>query len=449
MRTLQEVKQAVIDAVERRGEELIAMGDQIWRNPEPGYKEFKTSKLATEKLKSLGLEVRENLAITGMRADLVSSRPGPALALLGEMDSLIIPGHPECDKCTGAVHSCGHNSHITAMVGAAMALVDSHAIDDLSGKVAFIGTPAEECIEIEWRNKLISEGKIGALGGKPELIREGVFNDIDMALMNHIGSRMHYGTSDHNGFVCKTVTFKGRSCHAAAPKAGINAMHAATLAVNALGLLNATFPDEARVHGIITSGGDAVNVIPDTAGLEYMLRAPTMEEVEQLSRDFDRAMKGAAMALGASVEIRTTAGYMPLDNDRELSDLFIDVVKQHIPNNGDFRVKKIFAKSSTDMGDVSVIMPAAHCDVPGAGGKGHGVNYYIADKHAAYVDNAKILALMAVELLYGDAAKGRRIAANREGKLSVEEFIRRTDALTSFEKFETPVDEAEKTVASH
>ena len=123
MRTLHEVERAVIDAVERRSEELIAMGEEIWRNPEPGYKEFKTSKLATDKLKSLGLEVRENLAITGMRADLTSSRPGPALALLGEMDSLIIPGHPECDKRTGAVHSCGHNSHITAMVGAAMVML--------------------------------------------------------------------------------------------------------------------------------------------------------------------------------------------------------------------------------------------------------------------------------------------------------------------------------------
>ena len=435
MRTLQEVKQAVIDAVERRGEEIIAMGEEVWRNPEPGYKEFKTSKLATAKLRSLGLEVKENLAITGMRADLASSRPGPALALLGEMDSLIIPGHPECDKRTGAVHSCGHNSHITAMVGAAMALVDAHAIDDLSGKIAFIGTPAEECIELEWRNQLIAEGRIGALGGKPELIREGVFNDIDMALMNHIGNRRHYGTADHNGFVCKTVVFKGRSCHAAAPANGVNAVHVATLAVQALGLLNATFPDEARVHGIITSGGDAVNVIPDRAVLEYLVRAPTLEAIERLSRSFDRAMKGAALALGAEVEIRTTAGYMPLDNDRALSDLLVEVVKEHIPNSGEFKVKTIFAKSSTDMGDVSVIMPAAHCDVPGSGGRSHGVDYFIADKHTAYVDNAKIMALMAVELLYGDAARGRRIAANREGKLSVDEFIRRTDALNSVENF--------------
>ena len=434
MRTLQEVKQAVIDAVERRSEELIAMGEEIWLNPEPGYKEFKTSKLATEKLKFLGLDVRENLAITGMRADLVSSRPGPALALLGEMDSLIIPGHPECDKRTGAVHACGHNSHITAMVGAAMALVDSHAIDDLAGKIAFIGTPAEECIEIEWRRQLIADGRISALGGKPELIREGVFDDIDIAIMNHLGR--NYRTSDGaNGFVCKSVTFEGRSCHAASPAGGVNAVHAATLAVHALGLLNATFPDDARVHGIFTSGGDAVNVIPDRSGLEYMLRAPTLEAVERLSDSFDRAMKGAALAMGASVEIRTTAGYMPLDNDRALSELLGEVVKEHIDGTAEYRCKDVFAKSSTDMGDVSVIMPVVHGNVPGSGGRGHGEDYCIADKHAAYVDSAKILALMAVELLYGDAARGRRIAANREGKLSVEEFIRRTDALNKVEKF--------------
>jgi len=436
MRTLAEVKQAVSDAVERRGDEIIAMGDYVWKNPEPGFKEYKTAKYAVDKLRSLGLDVKENLAVTGMRADLASGRPGPTLALLGEMDSLIIPGHPECDKTTGAVHACGHNSHITAMVGAAMALVDAGAIDDLSGKVAFIGTPAEECIEIEWRSKLIAEGKIGALGGKPELIREGVFDDVDMAVMNHIGARTHYGTQDHNGFVCKSVTFHGRSCHAAGPSRGVNAVHAASLAIQALGLLDVTFPDEARVHGIITSGGDAVNVIPDTAGLEYMLRAPTMDAVEKVSQSFDRAMKGAALALGASVDIWTTAGYMPLFNDPAMGEIFIDLVKEFIPDNGgDFRLKKIFAKSSTDMGDISVIMPAVHCDIPGGGGGGHSINYHIADKRKAYLDNARLLALMAVEMLYGDAAKGRKIAANRDGKISIEEYLRRTDSLMKMETF--------------
>ena len=436
MRTLDELRQAVAEAIERRGDEIIAMGDYVWKNPEPGFKEFKTAKYANEKLRALGLPLRENLAITGMRADLDSGRPGPTVALLGEMDSLIIPEHPECDKSTGAVHSCGHNSHITAMVGAAMALVDAGVKDDICGKIAFIGTPAEECIEIEWRSRLMAEGKIGALGGKPALIREGAFDDVDMAIMNHIGGHDHYGSRDHNGFVCKSVVFHGRSCHAAAPGSGVNAVHAATLAINALGLLNATFPDEARVHGIITSGGSVVNVIPDTAKLEYMLRAPTMEGVEKLSAGFDRAMRGAALALGAEVEIRTTAGYMPLFNDAKLSDLLVKVVKENIPgNSGDFQPLGAFAKSSTDMGDVSIIMPAVHCDIPGGGGRSHGTTYHIADKKKAYLDNAKILALMAVELLYGDAALGREVAARRDGKISIAEYLRRTDALTKTEKF--------------
>ncbi len=436
MRTLEEVRKAVSDAIERRADEIVAMGDYVWQNPEPGYKEFKTAKYANEKLKSLGLPLRENLAITGMRADLDSGRPGPTVALLGEMDSLIIPQHPECDKSTGAVHSCGHNSHITAMVGAAMALTDARVSDDISGKIAFIGTPAEECIEIDWRSKLMAEGKISALGGKAELIREGVFDDVDLAIMNHIGGRNHYGSRDHNGFICKSVIFHGRSCHAASPGGGVNAVHAATLAINALGLLNATFPDEARVHGIITSGGDAVNVIPNTSGLEYMLRAPTMEAVEKISSAFDRAMRGAALAMGASVEIRTTAGYMPLFNDPDLSDLLVEVVRDNIPgNSGDFKPKWSFAKSSTDMGDVSVVMPAVHCDIPGGGGQSHGSTYFIADKRKAYLDNAKILALMAVELLYGDAARGKKIAANREGKISIAEYVRRTDAFNKTETF--------------
>ena len=436
MRTLDEVKRAVSEAVERRADEIVAMGDYVWKNPEPGYREFKTARYANEKLRSLGLPLREGLAITGMRADLDSGRPGPTVALLGEMDSLIIPEHPECDKSTGAVHSCGHNSHITAMVGAAMALTDAGVKDDISGRIAFIGTPAEECIEIGWRSRLMAEGKIGALGGKAELIREGVFDDVDISIMNHISSNDCYVSRDHNGFVCKNVTFHGRSCHAAAPGGGINAVHAATLAIQALGLLDATFPDEARVHGIITSGGCAVNVIPDTSRLEYMLRAPTMEAVEKISAVFDRAMRGAALALGATVDIATTAGYMPMFNDPDLNDLFVEVVRDDIPgSNGDFRIKETFAKGSTDMGDVSAVMPAVHGGIPGGGGRSHGTDFFIADKRKAYLENAKILALMAVELLYGDAARGKKIAANRDGKLSIAEYVRRTDALNRRETF--------------
>ena len=130
------------------------------------------------------------------------------------------------------------------------------------------------------------------------------------------------------------------------------------------------------------------------------------------------------------------AGYMPLNNDLALSALMVEVVKENIPgNSGVFQIKQSFAKSSTDMGDVSAIMPILHASIPGGGGHSHGTDYFIADKKKAYLDNTKILALMAVELLYGDAARGKKIAADRDGKLPIGEYVRRTDAFNRHETF--------------
>ena len=160
MRSKQQLIQDVLAAIDASREKIIGIGTTVWKNPEPGYKEFKTSDLAAKTLTELGLSPKRKLSITGMRADLIGAKPGPSLAICGEMDSLILPSHPECDPATGAVHACGHNSHIATMLGAAIGLVQANAQNDISGKVAFIPCPAEECIEIEWRNKLIKEGKI-------------------------------------------------------------------------------------------------------------------------------------------------------------------------------------------------------------------------------------------------------------------------------------------------
>ena len=140
------------------------------------------------------------------RADIDTGRPGPTVAILGELDSLIIPSHPECDKETGAVHSCGHNASATALFGAAVGLIDSGAVSDLCGKIALIGAPAEEGIEMDYRKSLIDEGKISFIAGKPQLISEGVFDDVDVSYMHHLGGKK-FGYNDHNGCVNKRIVF--------------------------------------------------------------------------------------------------------------------------------------------------------------------------------------------------------------------------------------------------
>ena len=147
----EELKKAVCAAIDANAEKIIEIGETIWKNPEPGYREFKTAKLAAETFRSLGLPVKEGLGITGVRADLKLAGPGPVIAVLGEMDSLILPTHPQCDPATGAVHACGHNASMAGLLGAAIGLTRSGIADRMSGTVAFVAVPVEECIEIGWR----------------------------------------------------------------------------------------------------------------------------------------------------------------------------------------------------------------------------------------------------------------------------------------------------------
>ncbi|MBR2372964.1 MAG: amidohydrolase, partial [Lentisphaeria bacterium] len=397
------LKAKVFAAIDNNAEKIIGIGEQIWKNPEPGYREFKTAKLAAEILKSLDLPTREGLGITGIRADLEFGKPGPTIAMLGELDSLVLPTHPECDPATGAVHACGHNASMAGMLGAAIGLVSAGISNELSGKIAFVAVPAEECIEIEKRLQMIAEKKISSLGGKGELIRQGVFDDVQLAFMLHAGGRYGYGA--HNGFISKKVVFKGHACHAAAPGNGISALHAMTLAQSAVGLLRerwAGMNHTVRIHGIVTQGGDVVNIIPDQCKMEFLLRADKIDTLKILHTEFDRAMQGAAMAIGAGVDIETIPGYMPQYDDCELERIYSETaaaLDPEITNRG-----SNFSCASTDMGDLSTVMPTLHAYTAGAAGTGHGITYHIADKQRAYVVNAKILAGIAIELM-ADGAK--------------------------------------------
>ena len=426
----EDLKAKVFAAIDANAEKIINIGETIWKNPEPGYREFKTAALTADVMKSLGMPVREKLGITGVRGDMSFSNDGPTIAMLGELDSLILPTHPECDPATGAVHSCGHNASMAGMLGAAIGLAGAGISDKLSGKIAFVATPAEECIEIEKRLAMIAAGEISSLGGKGELIRQGVFDDVCLSFMLHSGGCYAYGA--HNGFITKKVTFKGFSCHAAAPGGGINALHAMTLAQSAVGLLRerwAGMNHTTRIHGIVTAGGDVVNIIPDKCKMEFLIRADRIDTLKVLHKEFDRAMCGAAMAVGAGVEIDTIPGYMPQYDDNELENFYNEAVSSLDPETPNR--KGIFRCSSTDMGDLSTIMPTLHAYAAGATGTSHGVSYKIADKQRAYVVNAKILAALAIDLLSGNAEAAKRIALKRDGKLSVKEYIELADSLNA------------------
>src|SRR2546428_10920010 len=165
--TKDELKRRVWEAVDRRREEIIGLGEQIRRHPELGFKEVKTARLVEETFKKLGLAPRSGLALTGVRADVEGrTGAGPTFAVLGELDALVVAGHPEGDPQTGAAHACGHNAQIAGMLGAAMGVLDATAFDHLAGRVAFFAVPAEEYGDIEWRVRPARAGELEVLGGE-------------------------------------------------------------------------------------------------------------------------------------------------------------------------------------------------------------------------------------------------------------------------------------------
>jgi amidohydrolase len=404
---LEKLKKDVRAAIDRRGDEIIELGEAIWKNPETGFKEFKSSALILKKLKSLGLPCRGKLAVTGCRADLDSGRKGPVLALMGELDSVLLSGHPDAKGPYSAVHACGHNTQIAALFGAAAGLTAAGAEKYIDGKIVFFAVPAEEFLETEFRMGLIKEGKIKFCGGKAELIRTGAVDDIDAAMIVHAGDRYFFPES-YNGFVMKKVTFKGKSSHGGlAPEKGINALCAANIALSAVNAQRETFRDDdsVRVHGIITRGGDAVNVIPDTVTLEIQVRAKTPEAIADASKKVDRSLHAGAMAMGAAVEIDTLPGYMPMKNSRKFLSLYFDNVKKLSPRAKCF--EEGHRGASTDMGDLGMIIPIFHPYAEGCSGGLHTADFRIADKEKAYVTSAKLLAMTALDLM-ADGAKNCR-----------------------------------------
>ena len=429
------LKKEIFSIIDKNAEKIISIGRTIWQNPEPGYREYKTAELVAGFFRELDLPVREKLALTGVRADLTTGKPGPTIAVLGELDSLILPGHCCSDKVTGAAHACGHHASIAALLGTALAFSVSEVKNHLAGNIAFIAVPAEECIEIDCRMEMIKAGKIASLGGKGELIRNGVFNDVSLAMMLHASIAFGYG--GHNGFVCKKVAFKGRSCHAGSPGRGINALHAATLLQNAVGLLRERWcgiTPAFRIHGIVTSGGDTVNIIPDKVTMEYLIRADKIEYLQTFSTEFDAAANGCAGAIGAEAEISSISGYMPHHDDTRLEELYDQNVSFIAPDG--FNRGGTFRCSSTDMGDLSTIMPTLHGYARGMTGMSHGVDYIPENENQLYIENTKIITGMIIDLLVDDAAEAKAVSARREGKLSIADYIALTDKFNDCRKTE-------------
>ncbi|MEG1641940.1 MAG: amidohydrolase [Synergistaceae bacterium] len=423
-----EIKSRLCTVVDSLREEIEAYSDDIAQNAELGFFETRTSGILAGELEKLGLNVTKNIALTGIRADISSGKEGPKIGVIGELDGIICRNHPYANPDTGATHTCGHNLQTATILTVAKALAKTGLMSELSGTVSILGTPAEEFIEITQRKQMHDEGKIVYLCGKPEFIRLGAIDDIDMSMMVHAGENAPNANitipDSGNGFRVFMLQFKGKQAHAAAaPEKGINALYAAVCGINAVNALRETFRDEdkVRVHYIFTKGGDSVNSVPDDIRIEGYVRAVSAEVIDEIFDKVMKAFKAGAASIGAECFVTSIPGDMPLKPSLKLNDLFAE---NSVALIGEENVKRhtIFA-ASTDMGDIMHIMPAVHAFGGGVTGALHSSDFKVLDFNSAVLIPAKSILTTIVDLLFDNAQQAKDIIETFEPVYTKEEYV--------------------------
>lgn len=375
------LKQAVATAIDALAPQLIAMSDDIHAHPEIKFEEKYAAKLLADALENGGLAVDRGTAgmETAFRGRTHAGQGGPTVAILGEYDAL-----------PGLGHACGHNIMGTAAVGAGLALhkvMGSAAAvaAGLNGHLLVLGTPAEE-----------------GGGGKVIMLREGVFAGVDAALIVHPGNanRAHAESIASYGVF---IRFRGRPAHAAAsPHEGVNALDALVLTYSAIAHMRQQLKPDVRIHGIITKGGDAPNIIPEYTEGVFIVRSADKAYHQEVIAKFKDCARGAALQTGATVEFQDMGViYDPMKSNTVLEDLYRDnmsavgLSEPAEPRKG---------AGSTDMGNISQALPAIHPSI--AIGPptlvGHTQAMCEASRseegHKAVINAAKCMAMTALDL---------------------------------------------------
>lgn len=354
--------------------ELIDLSLKIHDNPELGFKEVKAARWLTSFLKGNGFKVIKNVGNSPTAFKATYGSGLPVIALLAEYDAL-----PEIG------HACGHNIIAASAVGGAIA--SKLVVDKFGGTIAVIGTPAEE-----------------GLGGKLMLLEKGVFSGVDVAMIVHPGTR-NIATVEALACINLNVEFFGKSAHAAAsPEQGINSLEALILSFNAINSLRQHIKDRARIHGIITHGGDAPNIVPAYARAEIMVRAPDTEYLNELKQKVLDCFTGGAIATGARLEHKWSATcYLPMNNNLALAKIFIRNMKLLGLIVEPFELS--FGFGSTDMGNVSQVIPSIHPEIAITSPDIllHSKEFALAaaskEGHCAMLNAAKTLAMTVCDLL--------------------------------------------------
>lgn len=324
---IEKLKAMVSDEVDAHRSELIELSLRIHQNPEVAFEEVKASGWLTEYLEGNGFKVERGICqlSTAFKASYGTGRP--AVALLAEYDALPKIGH-----------ACGHNIIGTAAVGAAVAA--KKAVDTAGGSVVVIGTPAEE-----------------AYGGKVLMAERGAFQDADAAMLVHPHG-LDMASMQALACIRLDVEFFGKAVHAAgSPQKGINALEAMIQAFNGINSLRQHINERARIHGIITHGGEAPNIVPDYTAATFLVRAELESYLDELKEKVLNCFKAASLATGARLEYQWSSYYAPLKCNFTLAELFSKNMES-LGRSISPPIKRGFG--SSDMGNVSVLVPAIH-----------------------------------------------------------------------------------------
>ncbi|MEO8457615.1 MAG: M20 family metallopeptidase [Chloroflexota bacterium] len=387
------LKQRASAEIDRRRDELVELSLRIHAAPEIAFEEHKSSAMLCDYLAENGFEVERGICElpTAFRATFGSGTP--RIAFVAEYDAL-----------PGVGHGCGHNVIGTASCAAGIAVKDLLA-DAGGGTVVVMGTPAEE-----------------AAGGKVYMIDRGAFEGFDCAMMVHPGNR---NTAVAYGLACLEldVEFHGKPAHAAArPDAGINALDAMVAAFANIGLMRQQMRDTARVHGIITDGGQAVNVIPYHTAAKLLIRSEEDEYMDnELKPKVLACFEGAAKATGSTLEYRWNeqARYKTVRTNLALADAY----KANVESLGRKTIMPESKRSmgSTDMGNVTQVMPGIHPaisiappDVPIHTEEFR--EFARSDSgHQGLIDSAKAMAMTGIDVLT-DAGLRERMKNEFDGR---------------------------------
>ncbi|PAD89325.1 amidohydrolase [Niallia circulans] len=326
------MKQIILDTINENEAKFKDISIYIGENPELGHEEFKACEILTDTLKQHDFNVEIGICDlpTAFKATFDSGKAGPVIGFMAEYDAL-----PELG------HACGHNLIGTMGIAAGIGL--SKVLSKTGGKVIVYGTPAEE-----------------TKGGKVTMAEAGIFEELDVAMMVHpLDSYMKSG--DSLAMDAIQFEFFGKAAHAAAsPHLGINALDAVLQTFNSINALRQHIKSDARIHGVITEGGKAANIVPDYAVAQFYVRAGKREEVNKLVEKVKQCAEGAALQTGATVKSSFYEfSYDDMITNQTLSDLFtkqlvdLGVEPSEIQEQRD-------GSGSLDMGNVSQVVPSIH-----------------------------------------------------------------------------------------